>query len=161
MLSATVKGWMIIGGCVAASVVVYPVAVMVFSGDDVEEQPQEKASSPEPATAPEPVVVAKEDVLAPRLSDFGESCSKTADCVEWAKCIELSCVDPTKPKPKAKKKRAKKKQRPQVREYTFYCGSGRQGGFGNQSNCMRWYNITRKKSKYYMDTCSPCVLETR
>jgi len=160
LLSATAKGWMIVGGFVAVSAVVYPVAIMALSDDEVEEQSQEKAAQPEPVPAPEPVVVMQKDVPAPRLSDFGESCSKTADCVEGAKCIELSCVDPEAPKPKAKKK-AKKKQRQQFKEWTFYCGGSRQGGYGNHSNCMRWYGITRNKSSYHAQNCSPCVMETR
>ncbi len=155
---------MIISGFVVASAAVYPIAFMDFSDDEAEEQSQENTTptgaAPAPTPPPEPVVVLREAAPAPRLSDFGESCSRTADCVDGAKCIELSCVDPAAPKPKTKKKRAKK-QRPQFKEWTFYCGGSRQGGYGNHSNCMRWYGITRQKSSYHAQNCSPCVMETR
>ncbi len=41
MLSATAKGWMIIGGFTAVSVAAYPLTIWVLSDDKVEEQTQE------------------------------------------------------------------------------------------------------------------------
>lgn len=86
---------------------------------------------------------------APRLSGLGESCAKTADCVEGGKCIEQTCVDENAPpQPTAQPQRARAK------EWAYHCGPIAYK-YPSQSHCTRNYKLESKKRGAQ---CSPCQL---
>jgi hypothetical protein len=98
-------------------------------------------AAPEPET--EPV----------RLSALGESCTRTADCVEGSKCMNLTCVD-ANARPEPEPKPEPEQQRPTPKEWAYHCGPIAYR-YPSQSHCTRNYEATASKPG---KKCSPCQL---